>query len=105
MVGAIRGAYGRLAHRYYRLKAHWFGRDELDYWDRNAPLPGDDNRRFSWDEARDIVLDAFGSFDPRMAEIAGRFFEQPWIDAGPRPGKDFRRLLPSGGADRCTLTC
>jgi len=88
MVSAIRGAYGELAHRYYRLKAHWFGQTHLEYWDRNAPLPGDDDRRYSWDEARSIVLDSFGRFEPRMSEIAGRFFDNPWIDGAPRPGKD-----------------
>ena len=88
MVGAIRGAYDELAHRYYSIKASWFGRVPLDYWDRNAPLPGDDSRFYSWNEARDIVLEAFGHFDPRMSRIALRFFENPWIDAQPRPGKD-----------------
>ncbi|MCU0893883.1 MAG: M3 family oligoendopeptidase [Rhodospirillales bacterium] len=88
LVSAIRGAYAELAHRYYRLKAGWFGRDSLDYWDRNAPLPGDDNRRFSWEEGRGIVLDAFGGFDGRMAELAERFFVHSWIDGAPRPGKD-----------------
>ena len=88
LVSAIREAYAELAHRYYRLKAGWFGRDSLDYWDRNAPLPGDDNRRFSWDEGREIVLDAFGGFDGRMAELAERFFVHSWIDGAPRPGKD-----------------
>jgi oligoendopeptidase F len=88
LVGAIKSAYDELAHRYYRLKAGWFGRDTLAYWDRNAPLPGDDNRRYRWDEARDIVLDAFGRFHPKMADHAGRFFTGGWIDATPRPGKD-----------------
>ncbi len=88
LVDAVRGAYEELAHRYYRLKARWFGRDVLDYWDRNAPLPGDDNRRLSWNEARDTVLGAYGAFDPRMADLAAKFFERSWIDAGPRPGKD-----------------
>lgn len=88
MVSTIRDAYAELAHRYYRLKARWFGRDHLDYWDRNAPLPGDDDRRYGWNEAQSVVLDAFGRFDPRLAEIAGRFFDNPWIDAAPRPGKD-----------------
>ena len=88
MVSAIRDAYAELAHRYYKIKAGWFGRAALDYWDRNAPLPGDDNRRYSWSEARDAVLDAFGRFDPRMSVIARRFFDDPWIDAQPRPGKD-----------------
>lgn len=88
MVSAIREAYAELAHRYYEIKAGWFGRTDLDYWDRNAPLPGDDNRRYSWSEARQTVLDAFGRFDPRMSAIAARFFDNSWIDAQPRPGKD-----------------
>jgi oligoendopeptidase F len=88
LVEAIRGAYEELAHRYYRIKAGWFGRDTLDYWDRNAPLPGEDDRGYSWSEARDIVLSSFARFDPRMSEVALRFFEHPWVDAKPRPGKD-----------------
>ena len=39
LVDAVRGSYGDLAHRYYRLKAKWFGLEALPYWDRNAPLP------------------------------------------------------------------
>ena len=88
LVAASREGFGELAHRYYRLKAAWLGRDTLDYWDRNAPLPGDDGRRYGWNEARDMVLGAFGRFNPRMAEVAGQFFERGWIDAEPRPGKD-----------------
>jgi oligoendopeptidase F len=88
LVTSIREAYGELSHRYYRLKARWFGDDALDYWNRNAPLPGDDEERFTWDEARDTVLGAYARFDPRLADIAGRFFEEGWIDAPPRPGKD-----------------
>ncbi len=88
LVTSIRDAYEELSHRYYRLKAGWFGGDALDYWNRNAPLPGNDEKRFSWDEARESVLGAFSRFDPRLSEIAGRFFEDGWIDAPPRPGKD-----------------
>jgi oligoendopeptidase F len=88
LVGAIRDAYGELAHRYYGLKARWFSHDKLDYWDRNAPLPGADDRLFAWDEAEAMVEDAFARFDPRMAMIAKGFFEGRWVDAGPRPGKD-----------------
>jgi oligoendopeptidase F len=39
LVSAVREAYPRLSHRYYALKAGWFGKDKLDHWDRNAPLP------------------------------------------------------------------
>ena len=39
LVAAVQAAYPRLSHRYYKLKAKWFGKDQLDHWDRNAPLP------------------------------------------------------------------
>ena len=76
-----------LTHRYYALKAKWMGKDVLPWWDRNAPLPGEDNRKFSWDEAKALILEAFGDFDPMMAEVAGWFFERGWIDAPTRDGK------------------
>ena len=76
-----------LTHRYYALKAKWMGKEVLPWWDRNAPLPGEDNRKFSWDEAKALILEAFGDFDPMMAEVAGWFFERGWIDAPTRDGK------------------
>jgi oligoendopeptidase F len=88
LVAAIRSAYEELAHRYYRIKADWFGKEALDYWDRNAPLPGGDERTFRWDQARETVLGAFRQFHPLMAETAEPFFEGRWIDAAPRPGKE-----------------
>jgi len=87
MVSAVRAAYPRLSHRYYRLKARWFGKEQLDYWDRNAPLPKTVQRTIGWDEARDTVLSAYGDFTPEMARIARRFFDENWIDAPVRPGK------------------
>jgi len=87
LVSSVRAAYPRLSHRYYRLKARWFGREALDFWDRNAPLPKVENRTIGWDEARGTVLSAYGGFAPQMAEIAERFFDKRWIDAPVRPGK------------------
>ena len=87
LVAAVHDRNADLAHRYYRLKAGWMGQKQIDWWDRNAPLPGDDDRSFSWPEARQIVLDAFAGFDPEMAKIATPFFERNWIDAAPRAGK------------------
>ena len=84
---AVTAAYPRLSHRYYRLKARWMGLDKLQIWDRNAPLPTETPRTVPWDEARRIVLDAYGAFLPEMAEIARRFFDGGWIDAGVKPGK------------------
>ena len=87
LVAAVTEAYPKLSHRYYALKAKWMGKDKLPYWDRNAPLPGDDDRTIPWDEARTTVLDAYGQFSPELAEVGRRFFDRPWVDAPVRPGK------------------
>lgn len=87
LVAAVRDAYPRLSHRYYKLKAKWLGVEQLNSWDRNAPLPDADTRVIPWDEARQTVLSAYDAFSPDMAEIAGRFFERGWIDAPARSGK------------------
>jgi oligoendopeptidase F len=87
LVSAVHGAYPRLSHRYYAIKAKWFGKDKLDHWDRNAPLPKVEQRTIPWDEARDTVLSAYSAFAPPMADIARRFFDEGWIDAPTRPGK------------------
>jgi oligoendopeptidase F len=87
LVDAVSGGYERLSHRYYALKAKWFGQEALDFWDRNAPLPDDDDSAIAWDEAKSTVLDAYGAFSPRLAEIGTRFFTDNWIDAPVRPGK------------------
>lgn len=87
LAGAVRQAYPRLSHRYYKMKARWLGLEKMQYWDRNAPLPQSAERRFQWAEAQKTVLDAYGSFSPAMAEIASKFFDHGWIDAPVRDGK------------------
>jgi oligoendopeptidase F len=85
---AVVAAYPRLSHRYYALKAKWLGLDKLQVWDRNAPLPRDDDRKIPWAEAVDIVTAAYREFDTRMADLAAPFFgDGGWIDAGVKPGK------------------
>jgi oligoendopeptidase F len=84
---AVRDAYPRLSHRYYKMKAKWLGMDQLNHWDRNAPLPETPQATISWDEAKNTVLSAYHGFDPQMADIARRFFDKQWIDAPTRPGK------------------
>jgi len=87
LVEAVNAAHPALSHRYYTLKARWFGRDKLDHWDRNAPLPNAPARVIPFGEARATVLGAYGLFAPEMAAIARRFFDEHWIDAPVRPGK------------------
>ncbi|HEY1475564.1 MAG TPA: M3 family oligoendopeptidase [Pseudolabrys sp.] len=87
LVSAVRAAYPKLSHRYYALKAKWFGKKRLPYWDRNAPLPKVAQRTIPWSDARTTVLTAYGAFAPEMAEVADRFFKERWIDAAVRDGK------------------
>ncbi|VAW20921.1 Oligoendopeptidase F [hydrothermal vent metagenome] len=84
---SVREAYPRLSHRYYAMKAKWFGKDQLNAWDRNAPLPTSDDRIYDWESAKTIVLDAYGGFSPYLAEIAEPFFDSGWIDGPVTPGK------------------
>ncbi len=87
LVSSVHEAYPRLSHRYYALKAKWFGGETLPYWDRNAPLPDDDDRVIPWLDAQRLVLDAYNDFSPALAAIGQQFFEKSWIDAPVRPGK------------------
>jgi oligoendopeptidase F len=87
LVGAVTADVPRLSHRYYSLKARWLGLDKLQHWDRNAPLPGDDDTEIAWPQARERVLSSYRAFSPELAEIGARFFDRPWIDATLRPGK------------------
>jgi len=87
LVTAVKQSYPRLSHRYYALKARWLKLKKLKYWDRNAPLPESHEKVIPWQEARETVLAAYGRFTPDLAMIGRRFFEEGWIDAQMRPGK------------------
>lgn len=96
---AVQDAYPRLSHRYYAMKAKWFGKEQLNAWDRNAPLPTSDDRVFDWETAKNTVLDAYGKFSPELAKIAQPFFNSGWIDApvteGKGPGAFAHPTVPS----------
>jgi oligoendopeptidase F len=86
LVEAVTGRYD-VVGRYYRLKGRVLGIDELHDWDRYAPLDTGEERRLTWDDARELVLDAYADFSPRMADLAAAFFTERWIDAAVAPGK------------------
>jgi oligoendopeptidase F len=85
LVDAIVARYD-IPQRFYALKARLLGLPKLRDYDRFAPLQ-EVGGTIAWDEARDLVLDAFNGFSPQAGELVGRFFERDWIDAAVRPGK------------------
>ena len=84
---AVVESFARTSHRYYALKARALGMPALNYWDRNAPLTEAPVRRYSWGEAKALVLESFSALAPKFADRARLFFDRPWIDAPPRAGK------------------
>lgn len=84
---AVVAAYPKLSHRYYALKAKWMGLEKMQIWDRNAPLPMEDETLVDWATAREMVMSAYSDFAPEMAKIAEPFFTDGWIDAAVKPGK------------------
>ncbi|WP_207538669.1 M3 family oligoendopeptidase [Sabulicella rubraurantiaca] len=87
LVTAVAESFPRLSHRYYAMKAKWLGLPKMMHWDRNAPLPRDDDSTIPWPAAVERVRAAYGAFSPELERVAAPFFEQPWIDAALRPGK------------------
>jgi len=85
LIEAVTSRYD-IPHRYFALKKKLLGLETLYDWDRYAPLDSAEPQ-VSWDEAREIVLDAYGSFSPRMRELGSEFFDKNWIDAALGPNK------------------
>lgn len=85
LVNSVTDKYD-IVHRFYRLKQSLLDYDEFYDYDRYAPLL-QNQKEISWDEARSTVLNSYGNFHSQMGDIAGKFFEQEWIDAAMKPGK------------------
>lgn len=85
LIEAVTGKYD-LVQRYYRLKKKLLKADELFDYDRYAPV-AETTKKVDWNEAKEMVLEAFGEFHPEMGSITTRFFEEKWIDAAIKPGK------------------
>jgi oligoendopeptidase F len=77
--------YGTVAE-YYQLKRRLLGLEDLTHYDRYAPIEGTQSN-ISFARAKEMVLDAFGRFSPRLVEMATPFFDRGWIDAALNEGK------------------
>lgn len=87
LIEAVTSNYGIVAD-HYNTKKTLLGYEEMFDYDRYAPLTLKESDTFyTWDDAKKIVLDAYTDFNPRMGEIAGRFFDENWIHAPVIQGK------------------
>ena len=75
-----------LVARFYDLKSRILGLSPLYDYDRYAPV-GESEAYYTWDSAKQITLEGYGEFHPLLGQIAERFFEEKWIDAPVKDGK------------------
>ena len=96
---SVTSNYKNISHRYYEIKSKLFNKQQLDYWDRNAPYPNSPRKKIQWEEAKDIVLRSYGNFDQSFRDIVLLFFQNNWIDAelksGKSPGAFAASTIPS----------
>jgi oligoendopeptidase F len=85
LIDAVQRRY-ELPRRWYRLKAKLLGLDRLADYDRMAAVSSDE-AMVPWGEGKALVLDAYQAFSPELGGVARRFFDDPWVDAPPRPNK------------------
>jgi len=74
-------------HKYLHLKAKVMGLDKLGNWDIEAPLPNAPDRKFTWKESRELIVDAYTEFDPEVGAWMNEMYERNHIDGEVRPGK------------------
>jgi len=75
-----------MVETYYNLKKKLLGIKKMYEYDRYAPVLSDD-KSINYGECKKIILEAFGDFSPKMAQVAKMFFDKNWIDAELRDGK------------------
>lgn len=89
LVDVVQENYANVSRRYYDFKAKILGKKTISYWDRIAPYPiSSKNRKYSVEEAKKIILDAFEKFSPEFAKEAQACFDENRIDYYSYSGKD-----------------
>ncbi len=73
--------------KYMNLKAKILGFPKLNCADVRAPLTLASHKKYSWDTAKGLVLQAYERFDEEFVEIVNDMFKRKHIDASPRKGK------------------
>ncbi|MBY8997903.1 MAG: hypothetical protein KGD60_09235 [Candidatus Thorarchaeota archaeon] len=76
-------------HEFLSLKAKVMGFDSLEGSDVVAPMTTNPVWTFNWDEAKELAIDAFESFDPEVGGIVSSMFTEKRIDSANRKGKSY----------------
>jgi oligoendopeptidase F len=90
LINSVTSRYD-LLHRVYALKQRLLGYETFYDYDRYAPVGQKSDEVWTWQQAKDLVVESYSAFHPKAGEIANMFFERNWIHAPVQKGK-------SGGA-------
>ena len=85
MLAAMRDSFP-MFRKYFHAKASRLGKERLAWWDIFAPM-GKTDKVYSFEEARDFIIENFEKFSPELASFTRRAFDNNWIDAEQREGK------------------
>jgi len=85
MLGAMKDSFP-MFRKYFKHKAKLIGKEKLAWWDIMAPM-GKTDKVYSFEEARDFIVENFNKFSPELGAFAKRAFDNNWIDAEQRDGK------------------
>ncbi len=72
--------------RFFKLKAKHLGMKKLRRYDMYAPLTAS-NKKFTFDKAAQMTLEAFSAFTPEFGALAKRVFDENHLDSEIRKGK------------------
>ncbi len=86
MMAAIKEAIPSF-QSYLRAKAEILGhKNGLPFYDMFAPI-GSATKKFTYEEGCKFVVDNFGTFSQKLADVASHAMENGWIDVAPKEGK------------------
>ena len=74
-------------HKYTRLRRKLLGVDELHFYDLYAPMVGDVEMHFTYEEACELILKALEPMGEEYCAIVKRGLSERWIDVYENPGK------------------
>lgn len=74
-------------HRYLTLKKRMLGVDQLKYSDVYAPVVKDVDLKYTFEEAKNLVIDAIKPLGDEYGRVINKAFTDRWIDVYPTTGK------------------
>ena len=74
-------------YKYYKIKRKILNLDELHIYDTYAPIIKEINKKYTYEEAKDIIIDVTKIYGEEYNSIIKKAFDERWIDVYAGKGK------------------